>query len=142
MGMFDSLYAELACPNCGCQAVVEAQTKDFENALLVFTVGQAVASLTQAELHGLAGCRWCDATIEVPVYVREGRFVGFGEATLRAPQRIPLPPPPLKIRCGPGRSPIWCAPCKRSTVARSTSAGTAGAIALPSGTRGSGCVPP
>jgi hypothetical protein len=100
--MFDSFYAELTCPNCGCQAVAEAQTKDFENALLAFTVGQAVESLTQAELHGLAGCRWCDATIEVPVYVREGRFVGFGEASLQAPQRIPLPPPPLKnpVRSG------------------------------------------
>ena len=102
MGMFDSFYAELTCPNCGCQAVVEAQTKDFENALLAFSVGQTVESLTQAELHGLAGCQWCDATIEVPVYVREGRFVGFGEATLRAPQPIPLPPPPLKnpVRAG------------------------------------------
>jgi hypothetical protein len=33
MGMFDSFYAELTCPNCGCQAVVEAQTKDLHCAL-------------------------------------------------------------------------------------------------------------
>jgi hypothetical protein len=65
MGMFDSFYAELTCPNCGCQAVVEASTKDLENALLAFTVGQAVESLTQADLHSIAGCRstgrlsWC-----------------------------------------------------------------------------------
>ena len=32
MGLFDSFYAELTCPNCGCQATVEAQTKDFESA--------------------------------------------------------------------------------------------------------------
>jgi hypothetical protein len=67
MRMFDSFCAELNCPNCGYQAVVEAQTKDFENALLAFAVGQAVESLTQAEFHGLAGCRWCKATIEVRI---------------------------------------------------------------------------
>jgi len=96
MGLFDSFYGELTCPNCGCQAIVEAQTKDFENAMLTFAIGQPVASLAQAEFHGLAGCRWCDASIVVPVLVREGRFIGFGEATLMAPQPIPLPPPPLK----------------------------------------------
>lgn len=101
MGMFDSFFAELTCPNCGCQAIVEAQTKDFENAMLTFTLGQPVEPLTQAEFLGLAGCRWCDAWVEVPVLVREGRFVGFGEATLRAPQPIPLPAPPLK---NPGKA--------------------------------------
>ena len=103
MGMFDSFYAELTCPNCGCQAIVEAQTKDFENAMLTFSIGQPVELLTQAELHGLAGCRWCDASLEVPVLVREGRFVSFGEVTLRAPQPIPLPPPPLKNPAKAGR---------------------------------------
>lgn len=103
MGLFDSFYAELTCPNCGCQAVVDAQTKDFENAMLTFAIGQSVASLAQAEFHGLAGCRWCDASIAVPVLVREGRFVGFGEATLMAPQPVPLPPPPLKNPAKAGR---------------------------------------
>ena len=96
MGLFDSFYAELTCPNCGCQAMVEAQTKDFENAMLTFSVGETVESLGQAEFHGLATCRWCNAVVDVPVVVREGRFIGFGDATLRAPQPLPLPPPPLK----------------------------------------------
>ncbi len=103
MGLYDSFYAELTCPNCGCQAIVEAQTKDFENALLTFSIGQPVEPLTQAEFHGLAGCRWCDASLEVLVLVREGRFVGFGETTLRGPQPIPLPPPPLKNPAKAGR---------------------------------------
>jgi len=96
MGLFDSFHAELTCPNCGCQAMVEAQTKDFENAMLTFSVGEMVESLGQAEFHGLATCRWCNAAVDVPVVVREGRFIGFGDATLRAPQPLPLPPPPLK----------------------------------------------
>lgn len=96
MGLFDSFYAEMTCPNCGCQATVEAQTKDFENAMLTFGVGEAVEPLGQAELHGLATCRWCQAAVDVPVVVREGRFIGFGDAILQAPQPLPLPPPPLK----------------------------------------------
>jgi hypothetical protein len=51
MGLFDSFHAELTCPNCGCQAMVEAQTKDFENAMLTFSVGEMVESLGQAEFH-------------------------------------------------------------------------------------------
>ena len=98
--IWPTIYSVLRPPR-GISAV-EAQTKDFENALLAFTIGQVVESPTQAEFYGLAGCRWCDATLEVPVDVHAGRFVGFGEVTLRAPQRIPLPPPPLKnpLRAG------------------------------------------
>jgi hypothetical protein len=33
MGLYDAFYAGLTCPNCGCQASVEAQTKDFQNAI-------------------------------------------------------------------------------------------------------------
>jgi hypothetical protein len=96
MGMYDSFYADLTCPNCGCQASVEAQTKDFENAMLTFSLGEPVEPLAQADFRGLAGCRWCDASLEVPVLVREGRFIGFGEPALRSPQPVPLPPPPVK----------------------------------------------
>ena len=96
MGLFDAFYAELTCPNCGCRAMVEAQTKDFENAMLTFSVGDAVESLSRAEFHGLATCRWCNAAVDTAVVVREGRFIGFGDAAIRAPQPFPLPPPPLK----------------------------------------------
>jgi hypothetical protein len=96
MGMYDSFYADLTCPNCGCQAAVEAQTKDFENAMLSFSLGEPVEPLAQADFRGLAGCRWCDASLEVPILVREGRFIGFGEPALRSPQPVPLPPPPVK----------------------------------------------
>lgn len=96
MGLFDSFYAELTCPNCGCRAMVEAQTKDFENAMLTYSVGEMVEPLGQAEFRGLATCQWCHAAVDVPVVVREGRFIGFGDATLQAPQPLPLPPPPLK----------------------------------------------
>jgi hypothetical protein len=96
MGLFDSFYAELTCPNCGCQATVEAQTKDFDNALLSFRVGETLESLAQADFRGLARCQWCEASIEVPILVREGRFIGFGEATLLSPQPVPLPPPSVK----------------------------------------------
>jgi hypothetical protein len=62
VGLFDSFYAELTCPNCGCRAMVEAQTKDFENAMLTYSVGEMVEPLGQAEFRGLAACRWCHAT--------------------------------------------------------------------------------
>jgi hypothetical protein len=75
---------------------VEAQTKDFENAMLTYSIGEPVEPLTQADLRGLTGCRWCEASSEVPILVREGRFVGFGEAALMSPQPVPLPPPPVK----------------------------------------------
>jgi hypothetical protein len=96
MGLYDSFYAGLTCPNCGCQASVEAQTKDFENAMLAYAIGEPVEPLTQADFRGLTGCRWCEASIEVPIRIREGRFVGFGEATLMSPQPVPVPPPPVK----------------------------------------------
>jgi hypothetical protein len=96
MGLYDSFYASLTCPNCGCQATVEAQTKDFENAMLTYSIGEPVEPLAQTNLRGLAGCRWCDASIEVPILIREGRFVGFGEVALLSPQPVPLPPPPAK----------------------------------------------
>jgi hypothetical protein len=94
--MYDSFYANLTCPNCGCQGAVEAQTKDFENAMLTYAIGEPVEPLAQADLRGLAGCRWCDASVEVPILVREGRFIGFGEPALKSPQPVPLSPPPLK----------------------------------------------
>jgi hypothetical protein len=65
--------------------MVEAQTKDFENAMLTFSVGETVESLGQAEFRGLATCRWCNAAVDVSVVVREGRFIGFGDATLQDP---------------------------------------------------------
>jgi hypothetical protein len=96
MGLYDSFYAGLTCPNCGCQASVEAQTKDFENAMLTFSLGERVELLAQADFRGQAGCRWCEALVEVPILVREGRFIGFGEPALMSPQPIPLPPPAVK----------------------------------------------
>jgi hypothetical protein len=96
MSLYDSFYAGLTCPNCGCQASVEAQTKDFENAMLTFSIGEPVELLAQADFRGLARCRWCEASIEVPILVREGRFIGFGEPDLMSPQPLPLPSPPVK----------------------------------------------
>ena len=96
MGLYDSFYAGLTCPNCGCQASVEAQTKDFEKAMLTFSIGEPVELLAQADFRGLVRCRWCDALVEVPILVREGRFIGFGEPALMSPQPIPLPPPAVK----------------------------------------------
>jgi hypothetical protein len=61
MGLYDSFHADLTCPNCGCQASVEAQTRDFENAMLTFSIGERVELLAQADFRGLAGCRWCEA---------------------------------------------------------------------------------
>ena len=83
MGLYDSFLAELTCPNCGCQATVAAQTKDFENAMLTFRTGETIESLGQAAFRGLTSCKWCKASVEVPVVVHEGRFLGFGEATLQ-----------------------------------------------------------
>jgi hypothetical protein len=64
--------------------------------MLTFSIGEPVEPLAQADFRGLVGCRWCAASIEVPILVREGRFIGFGEPALRSPQPVPLPPPPVK----------------------------------------------
>ncbi len=96
MGLYDSFQAELTCPNCGCQAMVAAQTKEFENAMLTFSIGETIDSLGQAEFRGVTVCKWCKTSVEVPVVVREGRFLGFGEATVPVSQPIPQSPPPLK----------------------------------------------
>jgi hypothetical protein len=85
MGLYDSFYASLTRPHYGCQASVEAQTQGVENAMLTFGIGEPVESLAQANFRGFAGCRWCDASVEVPILVREGRFIGFGGPALMSP---------------------------------------------------------
>lgn len=84
MGLYDSSHAGLTCPNGGCQAGVEAQTKDFETAMLTCPIGEPVEPLPQADLHGLTGCRWCEASIEVLVHSAiqiqrpQGQALGHG----------------------------------------------------------------
>jgi hypothetical protein len=73
MGLYDAFYAGLTCPNCGCQATVEAQTKDFENAMLTYAIGEPVVPLAQADFRGLTGRRWCEASIEVPILMGHTR---------------------------------------------------------------------
>jgi hypothetical protein len=84
MGLYDSFHGGLTYPNCGCQATVEAQTKDSENAMLTYSIGEPVEPLTQADLPGFTGCRWCEASIEVPILVREGPFIALLRDWVRA----------------------------------------------------------
>ena len=68
MALYDPFDAGLTHPNGGCQASVEAQTKDFETALAACSSGKPVGPLTQADLRELTGCRWCEASVEGPAH--------------------------------------------------------------------------
>jgi hypothetical protein len=64
--------------------------------MLAYAIGELAESLTQADFRGLTGYRWCEASIEVPIFAGEGRFISFGEATLMSPQPVSPPLPAVK----------------------------------------------
>jgi hypothetical protein len=68
MALYNSFDAGLTHPNGGCQASVEAQTKHFATALPACSSGKPVGPLTQADIHGLTGCRWYEASVQGPAH--------------------------------------------------------------------------
>jgi len=66
MGMFDSIYLDITCPNCGDKARNEAQTKDLENELEVWEVGDWVTDELH-ELECIAACENCWVIFKIDV---------------------------------------------------------------------------
>jgi len=76
MGMFDSLYIQLKCPNCGDEGEKECQTKDLECGLNNYHVGESI---------GTRQFRWLDVSIRCHSETcqkwqeaRDGYRSGFG----------------------------------------------------------------
>lgn len=59
MGMYDSIYAELICPDCGIEDWQEIQTKRFECALMRYSVGDVLPEAPAGELW-LEEAWFCD----------------------------------------------------------------------------------
>lgn len=57
MGMFDSIYLNIKCPNCGQEAEIECQTKDLKCNLEVWRKGDFVGTLKYNNLDCIATCK-------------------------------------------------------------------------------------
>ena len=85
MGMFDTIYLEVKCPECGEESMVECQTKDLECELNEYFKGDFVASkklLTEItetrKLYCTAECRSLECVRTIKMFngfeIKRGRF--------------------------------------------------------------------
>jgi hypothetical protein len=77
MGLFDSIYLPLKCPNCGDEGDKELQTKDLWCDLDVYRVGDSIGTIQYRWLDCHAGCR-SEACRAWEKEKWQGRSVGFG----------------------------------------------------------------
>lgn len=56
MGMFDSIYMKVKCPFCGIEKVRECQTKDLDNNLERWNVGDNTGHPEEDKLDCIVGC--------------------------------------------------------------------------------------
>lgn len=56
MGMFDSIYLPLKCPNCGDEGEKELQTKDLRCFMDGYRVGDSIGTTQFRWLYCYAGC--------------------------------------------------------------------------------------
>lgn len=57
MGMFDSVYAPLKCPNCGDDGEKELQTKDLDCYMHSYRIGDSIGTTQFRWLYCLACCQ-------------------------------------------------------------------------------------
>ncbi len=57
MGMFDSVYLPVKCPNCGDEGEKEFQTKDLRCYMDTYRVGDSIGTTQFRWLGGYIGCR-------------------------------------------------------------------------------------
>jgi len=78
MGLYDSVYLDVECPRCHQVTRRECQTKDLDNTLASYEVGQLVSvnHHTITQLNCIASCH--SKTCEELTNKRSGYISGFG----------------------------------------------------------------
>jgi hypothetical protein len=87
MGMFDSFYAVVECPNCHEKAELEFQTKTLGCMMRKFRPDDKVKLtelvLKEAEINNaIASCPKCEHHIKGTIWIYEGMFVGVKDIRL------------------------------------------------------------
>lgn len=80
MGMYDSIYLDLRCPNCGQISNMECQTKDSFCTLHVYKVGDIIPveyGESFEYLNASASCRQ-KICLDWEKNRYQGRIIGFG----------------------------------------------------------------
>ena len=79
MGLFDSINISTRCPVCG-ETDDCLQTKNLENMLLTFKVGDPIQMsgeyIEKGYITGIAWCRKCDAGRYYKIFIDEGKISG------------------------------------------------------------------
>lgn len=77
MGMFDTFYGKYICQHCGKIVEFEEQTKDFDNCLLDFKLGDYVDRGDKNYFYNFTyECPECHAETELSIGIRNGQYAG------------------------------------------------------------------
>jgi hypothetical protein len=77
MGLFDTFIGEYYCVSCGKNNQFEEQTKDFDNILAEFYLGDYVDKGNANYFYEFeAYCQFCHKKQELSIAIRRGQFVG------------------------------------------------------------------
>ncbi len=77
MGMFDTFWGTYTCPCCNREVKFEEQTKEYENVLADFLLGDYIDKGNRNYFYDfIYECPYCDMSSELSIAVRNGQYVG------------------------------------------------------------------
>ena len=88
MGMFDSFYLRIVCPNCRKEQIAEFQTKQFDCTLMKWHENTHFTSesiyIYEGVIKSVYGdCKECDSSLLCDVIIKDGRVFSADKVRVR-----------------------------------------------------------